>query len=301
MDDWSLTRRGLAAGAAAGLGLMASGLRAAARAPAPRTPMAPAQAAPDRAIERGRIQQSVCKWCYPKLSVEELCAAAKALGLGSVELLGPESYETVKRHGLRCAVTNTHTITRGLNHPENHEACLAAIRAAIDAAAAAGFPNVITFSGNRGGMPDDVGLEHCVTALKSIAAEAESKRVTIVLELLNSKVDHPDYMGDSVEWGVELMRRVGSERCKLLFDIYHMQIMDGDIIRTIQTHHELIGHYHTAGVPGRHELDETQELQYPAIMRAIADSGYQGWVGQEFIPTRDPIESLGAAARLCDV
>jgi hydroxypyruvate isomerase len=252
-------------------------------------------------IEHRRIHQSVCKWCYPKLSVEELCAAAAALGLESVELLGPESYEIVKRHGLRCAVTNTHSIPKGLNHPENHEACLAAIRASIDAASAAGFPNVITFSGNRAGMPDDVGLEHCVEALKSVAGEAERKGVTIVLELLNSKVDHPDYMGDHVEWGVELIRRVGSERCKLLFDIYHMQIMDGDIIRTIRTHHDLIAHYHTGGVPGRHELDETQELHYPAIMRAIADTGYQGLVGQEFIPARDPLQSLAEAARLCDV
>ena len=287
-DETSLTRRGLTSGAF-GLGLIASGLGAA------------AAAAPARVIEHGRIRQSVCKWCYPKLSVEELCAAAKALGLQSVELLGPESYEIVKRYGLVCAVTNTHSIPKGLNHPENHEACLGAIRASIDAAAAAGFPNVITFSGNRAGMPDDVGLEHCVTALKSVAAEAERKQVTIVLELLNSKVDHPDYMGDRVEWGVELIQRVGSERCKLLFDIYHMQIMDGDIIRTVRDHHELIGHYHTAGVPGRHELDDTQELHYPAIMRAIAESGYQGLVGQEFIPVRDPIESLAEAARLCDV
>jgi hydroxypyruvate isomerase len=288
-EEIAMTRRGLATGAAAGLGLIASGLGGV------------AAAAPARVIERGRIHQSVCKWCYPKLSVEELCAAAKALGLESVELLGPESYETVKRHGLRCAVTNTHSIPKGLNHPDNHEACLTAIRASIDAASAAGFPNVITFSGNRAGMPDDVGLEHCVVALKSVAAEAERKNVTIVLELLNSKVDHPDYMGDRVEWGVELIQRVGSERCKLLFDIYHMQIMDGDIIRTIRDHHDLIGHYHTAGVPGRHELDDNQELHYPAIMRAIADSGYQGLVGQEFIPLRDPIESLAEAARLCDV
>jgi hydroxypyruvate isomerase len=292
MDENSLTRRGLATGAAAGLSLVAAGLGLTTGA---------ARGAPERAVQRGRIHQSVCKWCYPRLSVEELCAAAAALGLESVELLGPESYEIVKRHGLVCAVTNTHTITKGLNRPENHAECLAAIRTAIDAAAAAGFPNVITFSGNRAGMPDDVGLENCVTALKSVAAEAEKKRVTIVLELLNSKVDHPDYMADRVKWGVELIQRVGSERCKLLFDIYHMQIMDGDIIRTIRDHHELIGHYHTGGVPGRHEIDGAQELQYPAIMRAIADSGYQGMVGQEFIPTRDPLQSLGEAARLCDV
>ena len=292
MDETSLTRRGLATGAAAGLSLVATGLGLTAGA---------ALGAAERVVQRGRIHQSVCKWCYPKLSVEELCAAAAALGLESVELLGPESYEIVKRHGLVCAVTNTHTITKGLNRRENHGECLAAIRTAIDAASAAGFPNVITFSGNRAGMPDDVGLEHCVSALKSVAGEAEKKRVTIVLELLNSKVDHPDYMADRVKWGVELIQRVGSERCKLLFDIYHMQIMDGDIIRTIQTHHELIGHYHTGGVPGRHEIDESQELHYPAIMRAIADSGYQGMVGQEFIPAREPLQSLGEAARLCDI
>ena len=292
MDDTSLTRRGLATGAAAGLSLVAAGLGLSTGA---------AHGAPERAVQRGRIHQSVCKWCYPKLSVEELCAAAAAIGLESVELLGPVSYEIVKRHGLVCAVTNTHSITKGLNRPENHGECLAAIRTAMDAASAAGFPNVITFSGNRAGMPDDVGLDHCVAALKSVAAEAEKKRVTIVLELLNSKVDHPDYMADRVKWGVELVQRVGSERCKLLFDIYHMQIMDGDIIRTIRTHHELIGHYHTGGVPGRHEIDESQELHYPAIMRAIADSGYQGMVGQEFIPARDPLQSLGEAARLCDV
>jgi hydroxypyruvate isomerase len=290
MTTMSWTRRDLvAAGAtAAGLGLTGSALQG-------------AEAAPERAVERGRLRQSVCKWCYPRLSVEELCAAAAALGLGSVELLGPESYDVVRRHGLICAVTNSHSIPKGLNRPEHHESCLAAIRAAIEAAAGAGFPNVITFSGNREGMPDDVGLEHCVTALKQVAGEAERRGVTVLLELLNSKVDHPDYMGDHVEWGVELMRRVGSERCKLLFDIYHLQIMDGDIIRTIQTHHQLIGHYHTAGVPGRHELDGGQELQYPAIMRAIADTGFSGFVGQEFIPTREPLQSLAEAVRLCDV
>jgi hydroxypyruvate isomerase len=289
MDEMSLTRRGLAAaGAAAGIGLVTRGMAAGAE------PLG-------RAVTRGRIRQSVCKWCYPRWSVEELCAAAAAIGLQSVELLGPESYEVVKRHGLQCAVTNTHSIPKGLSHPEHHEACLAAIRAAIDAASAAGFPNVITFSGNREGMPDDVGLEHCVRALQGVAAEAERKKVTILLELLNSKIDHPDYMADRVDWGVELMRRVGSERCKLLFDIYHMQIMDGDIIRTIQTHHQLIGHYHTGGVPGRHEIDDGQELHYPAIMKAIADTGFSGFVGQEFIPVRDPVQSLAEAARLCDV
>ncbi len=254
-----------------------------------------------RAVANGRIQQSVCKWCYRGLSVDELCAAASALGLHSVELLGPESFATVKKHGLICALVNAHSIPRGLNNPEYQQDCLDKIRAAIEAASAAGFPNVITFSGNRDGIPDDVGLENCVEALQSVVGLAEKKGVTIVMELLNSKVDHADYMCDHTPWGVELVKRVGSERFKLLYDIYHMQIMEGDVIRTIESNHEYIGHYHTAGNPGRHELDETQELQYAPIMRAIVETGFEGYVAQEFIPTREPIESLAQAVRLCDV
>ncbi len=207
----------------------------------------------------------------------------------------------LKKYGLICAMVSTHRLTGGLNHPENHAQCLASIREAIDAAAEAGFPNVITFSGNRAGMPDDVGLENCATALKQIVGYAEKKKVTICMELLNSKVNHKDYMCDHSAWGVELCQRVGSERFKLLYDIYHMQIMEGDIIRTIQQHHECFGHYHTGGNPGRHEIDETQELNYGAIMRAIAETGYQGYVGQEFIPTRDPLTSLAEAVKICDV
>ena len=255
----------------------------------------------ERVVTQGRIKQSVCKWCYKDLSVEELCAAAAGMGLRSVELLTPESYDIVKRYGLVCAVTNTHTIPRGLNNPEHREPCLAAIRESIEAASRAGFPNVITFSGNREGMPDDVGLEHCVTALEKVVGLAEKRGVTIVMELLNSKVNHADYMGDSMLWGVELVKRVDSERFKLLYDIYHMQIMEGDVIRTIREYHRYIGHYHTAGNPGRHELDGTQELQYAPIMQAILDTGFDGYVGQEFIPTRAPIESLAEAVRLCDV
>jgi len=256
---------------------------------------------PSRVVVNGRIKQSVCKWCYRGLSLDELCAAAAELGLDSVELLGPESFETVKKHGLICALVNAHSIPRGLNNPEYQPDCLDKIRSAIEAAADAGFPNVITFSGNRDGIPDDVGLENCVEALKSVVGMAEKKGVTLLMELLNSKVDHADYMCDHTPWGVELVKRVGSERFKLLYDIYHMQIMEGDVIRTIASHHEYIGHYHTAGNPGRHELDETQELQYAPIMRAIVETGFEGYVAQEFIPTREPIESLAQAVRLCDV
>ncbi len=256
---------------------------------------------PERVVENNRVHQSVCKWCYRGLSLDELCAGASAMGLHSVELLDPESFSTLREHGLVCALVNSHSIPRGLNNPEHQEDCLEKIRAAIEAASAAGFPNVITFSGNRDGIPDEVGLENCVEALTRVVGLAERRGVTIVMELLNSKIDHPDYMCDSTPWGVELVRRVGSERFKLLYDIYHMQIMEGDVIRTIQDHHESIGHYHTAGVPGRHELDDTQELQYAPIMRAIVDSGFQGYVAQEFIPTRDPLESLAQAVRLCDV
>ena len=256
---------------------------------------------PSQAVVNGRIKQSVCKWCYRGLSLDELCAAAAELGLHSVELLGPESFETVKKHGLICALVNAHSIPRGLNNPEYQPDCLDKIRSAIEAAADAGFPNVITFSGNRDGIPDDVGLENCVEALKSVVGMAEKKGVTLLMELLNSKVDHADYMCDHTPWGVELVKRVGSERFKLLYDIYHMQIMEGDVIRTIASHHEYIGHYHTAGNPGRHELDETQELQYAPIMRAIVETGFEGYVAQEFIPTREPIESLAQAVRLCDV
>jgi len=256
---------------------------------------------PSRVVVNGRIKQSVCKWCYRGLSLDELCAAAAELGLYSVELLGPESFETVKKHGLICALVNAHSIPRGLNNPEYQPDCLDKIRSAIEAAAEAGFPNVITFSGNRDGIPDDVGLENCVEALKSVVGMAEKKGVTLLMELLNSKVDHADYMCDHTPWGVELVKRVGSERFKLLYDIYHMQIMEGDVIRTIESNHEYIGHYHTAGNPGRHELDETQELQYAPIMRAIVETGFEGYVAQEFIPTREPIESLAHAVRLCDV
>jgi len=260
-----------------------------------------ASAEVERVVKNGRINQSVCKWCYNSLSLDELCAAAAKMGLKSVELLNPPELPIVKKHGLICAMLFSHSLQKGLSHKENHAECLAKIRSSIDAAAEYGFPNVICFSGNRAGIADDVGLENTVTALKQIIGYAEEKKVTICIEYLNSKVNHKDYMFDHMSWGVEVCKKVGSERMKILYDIYHAQIMEGDIIRTIRDYHEYIGHYHTGGNPGRNEIDETQELYYPAIMRAIVETGYKGYVGQEFVPTREPLASLAQGVKICDV
>ncbi len=255
----------------------------------------------ERVLKKGRINQSVSRWCYGKLPLDELCMAAKKIGLKGIDLLRPNAFETLKKHGLVCSMIETHGLVRGINRKENHERCLPKIRQAIEAAAEYNFPNVITFSGNRFGMTDDVGVENAVTALKQVVGSAEKKKVTICIEYLNSKVNHRDYMFDNMAWGVEVCKKVGSERVKLLYDIYHAQVMEGDIIRTIQTYKDYIGHYHTAGNPGRNEIDETQELYYPAIMRAIADTGFAGYVAHEFTPTRDPLTSLAQAVQICDV
>jgi hydroxypyruvate isomerase len=252
-------------------------------------------------VKKGRINQSVSKWCYGKIPLDEFCAICKKMGIKAIDLLGAKDFPTLKKHGLECSMVNTHGLTKGLNRKENHKQCLAQIRTAIDATAEYEFPNVITFPGNRAGMPDDVGIQNMVTALKQIAGHAEKKKVTICIEYLNSKVDHKDYMFDKMAWGVEVCKKVGSERVKILYDIYHAQIMEGDIIRTIQDYHEYIGHYHTGGNPGRNEIDETQELYYPAIMRAIVKTGFKGYVAHEFVPKRDPITSLANAVRICDV
>ncbi len=288
MNPESLSRRTLIAGAAS----------VAAAAAVPQA--MPAQQ--ERAVRNGRIRQSVCQWCYGRMPLEELAAAVSAMGLESIEILGPEAFPTLRKHGLSCAMTNSHGIAAGLNDPANHEACLEAIGAGIDAAAEAGFPNVITFSGNRNGMSDSEGLENCVTALRQIVGRAERKGVTICMELLNSRVDHADYMADNMPWLVDLVDRVGSDRFRILYDIYHAQVMEGDVIRTIRNHHQHIGHYHTAGNPGRNELDENQELYYPAIMRAILETGYTGIVGQEFIPrSSDQLAALAHGVSVCDV
>ena len=250
----------------------------------------------------GSFRHSVCKWCYPDILLDTLSQAVSRFGLESIELLDPADWPVVRKHGLTCAMANgTMTIRDGLNRLENHPQYVTTMIARIKACADAGLPNVICFSGNRAGLEDEQGLANCATGLQQIVVPAEKACVTVCMELLNRKVDHPDYMCDRTAWGVELCRRVGSERFKLLYDIYHMQIMEGDVIRTIQDNHAFIGHYHTGGVPGRHEIDDSQELHYPAIMQAIKATGFTGFVAQEFIPSQDPLTSLEAAVKRCTV
>ncbi len=251
---------------------------------------------------KGNINHSVCKWCYSDFTVEQLAVHAVRMGIKSIEIVGPEAFPVLKEYGLICAMsTGPGSIARNFNRVEHHEWLVPEYKVRIGEVAEAGFPNVITFSGNREGMDDEEGLENCVTGIKQIIGEAEKQGVTVCMELLNSKVNHPDYMCDHVDWGVRLVDRIGSDRFKLLYDIYHMQIMDGDIIRTIRDYKDYFGHYHTGGNPGRNEIDETQELYYPAIMEAIVETGYQGYVGQEFVPARDPMTSLRQAIAICDV
>lgn len=249
----------------------------------------------------GRLNQSVCKWCFPKMTVAELAAEAAAMGMVGIDLLGPDEFDAVKEHGLVCTMVNSHPLTDGLCDPQYHDMSLEKLDTAIEKTAAEGWKNVICFSGNARGIDRETGMKNCVDALKKIVPVAESKGITLQMELLNSKVDHPDYMCDNSPWGVELVKRVGSDHFKLLYDIYHMQIMEGDIIRTITRDHQYFGHYHTAGNPGRHELDDRQELLYPAIAKAIADTGFNGYFAHEFIPTGDPLEGLEDAVRQCTV
>jgi len=249
----------------------------------------------------GRLQQSVCRWCFGKQSLEELCGWAKDLGLVGIDLLTPSDFPTLKQHGLVCTMVSSHPLTDGLCDPKHQRSSIEQIAAAIEATADAGFQNVICFSGNARGIDRNTGIKNCVTALKEVVPLAEKKNVTLNMELLNSRVDHPDYMCDRSEWGIELCKQVASDRFKLLFDIYHMQIMEGDLIRTIQNHHQYFGHYHTAGNPGRHELDERQELYYPPIASAIADTGFSGYFAHEFIPTGEPRAGLAAAVAQCRV
>jgi hydroxypyruvate isomerase len=256
--------------------------------------------------KNGRINQSVIHWCFKPMPVEELAAHAARMGLKSVELVTPEYWPALKKLGLVCAITPSHGFAKGFAHTEEHAECLAVLRKRIDESAEAGFPNIITFSGYRRGLSDDEALKNMVNGLKQVMAQAEKKKVTLCLEMLNSRVNiemkgHPDYFCDKIELAAEVCKRVGSDRMKILFDIYHVQIMEGDIITRIKEFHPYIGHYHTAGVPGRGELDDTQEINYAPIMKAIADTGYQGYVGQEFIPVRDKVASLNEAVKLCDI
>ncbi len=287
----NFTRRRLlsvaaAAGAAAGEAVWGKGL-----------PVSPV-------VRRGRVHQSVARWCYPKIRLHDLCRAAAAIGLRGIDLLPPSHWAAPRRYGLICTMgyAGADDIYNGLNQPENLPPIEASFRRNLPLAARAGVPNVICFSGARKGMPDDVGANNCIAALNRLKPLAEDHGVTICMELLNSKIDHPDYMCDHVAWGVSVVRAVNSPRVKLLFDIYHMQIMEGDLIRTIQANREWIAHFHTGGVPGRHELNGHQEVRWDGVMRGILATGFTGYVAHEFIPAGpDPLASLRQAAELCDV
>jgi hydroxypyruvate isomerase len=277
-----MTRRSLFK-AAGGLALASAGL----------------QAKPNSA---GRLKQSVARWCYQKMSLDDLCRHGADMGLSGIDLVDHTEWPTVQKYGLVPAMTpGAGTIPDGWNRKENHDRLEKEMKENIQRATAAKVPNVITFSGNRKGQKDDEGLENCILGLKRVNKYAEDNGVTICVELLNSKINHHDYQCDHAAWGVAMMKGVDSPRVKLLYDIYHMQIMDGDIIRTIQENINYIGHFHTGGVPGRHELDETQELQWRTVAKAIADLNFQGYFAHEFIPVRDPMTSLAEAVKLCTV
>jgi hydroxypyruvate isomerase len=251
---------------------------------------------------KGQIKQSVSRWCYEKIPLEELCVYAAQIGLKAIDLLNPDEYEIPGRHGLVCsmAYAGGGEIGSALNRVENHARIEDGFRKNIPLAAKAGVPNVITFSGNRGGMSDEEGAKNTIAGLNRVKKIAEDHGVTICMELLNSKVNHKDYMCDHTAWGVQVVQAVNSPRVKLLYDIYHMQIMEGDLVRTIQQNIQWLGHFHTGGVPGRHELDGTQEVQWDGVMRGIAAANFQGYVAHEFVPTRDPLTSLRQAVDLCD-
>jgi hydroxypyruvate isomerase len=256
---------------------------------------------------RNNIRHSVCHWTFNHIPLEELCILVKDIGFSAIDLVGPKDWPTLKKYGIDSSMCNGAEISlvKGWNRPEYHDILVKNYMEYISLVANAGYKNLICFSGNRDGMDDETGLKNCVTGLKKIIGEAEKRGVIIQMELFNSKVDHKDYMCDSSAWGIELCKRLDSPNFKLLYDIYHMQINEGDIIRTIQDGHTYFGHYHTAGVPGRHEIDDTQELNYPAIMRAIAKTGYSGYVAQEFISRSQDAygkeKALRSAIQICDI
>ncbi|WP_430438138.1 hydroxypyruvate isomerase family protein [Pontibacter chitinilyticus] len=253
---------------------------------------------------RGNIKQAVCRWCFGDIPLDKLCAAAKEMGLKGIDLVGPQDWPVLQKYGLHSSMCNGAEInlTDGWNNKKYHATLIKNYTDMIPLVAKAGYQNLICFSGSRNGMDDERGLKNCQEGLQQVLPLAEKHKVTLVMELLNSKIDHKDYQCDRTPWGVALVKRLGSENFKLLYDIYHMQIDEGDVIRTIKDNHPYFAHYHTAGVPGRHELDETQELNYPAIMQAIRDTGFTGFVAQEFIPVQpDKLASLRKAVQLCDV
>ena len=265
-------------------------------------PLAFGADAPERKSS-GKINQSISKWCYDrKLSYEELCRHAVRIGYKAIDLIGPKDWPMLKKYNLVASMCpGSGSIPQGWNRKENHARQIEEMKKNIDLAAEAGMPNVICFSGNRDGQPDEEGIKNCIEGLKQVVGYAEKKGVTICMEYLNSKVDHKDYAFDRIAYGVAIAKGVGSERFGILYDIYHAQIMEGDIIRTIREIHAYIKHYHTCGNPGRNEIDETQEIYYPAIMKAIVETGFKGYVGQEFVPAGDPVKALENAFRICDV
>jgi hydroxypyruvate isomerase len=263
-----------------------------------------ASAAPaGRVVKKGRLKQSVSRWCYEKIPMPEFCRAVADMGLPAIDLLEQKDWASLREYGLVCSMGygGGGTIPDALNVKANHDAIVKGLTASIPEAAKHGVPNVITFFGNRRGMSDAEAIDACVAGLDRIKKVAEDHGVTVCVELLNSKVDHKDYHGDRTAFGLAVVKAVASPRVRLLYDIYHMQIMEGDVIRTIRDNKEWIAHYHTGGVPGRHELDDTQELNWRTVCAAIADTGFQGYVAHEFVPTRDPLTSLREAVALCDV
>lgn len=253
---------------------------------------------------KGKINHSACRWCYSKLTLDELCKGASDIGMQALDLIDPKDWPTVQKYGLKVALAQGAGmgITKGFNDLSLHDDLVKSYEEVIPLAAKAGITQIICFSGNRNGMDDEKGMNNAAIGLKRLMPTAEKYKVTMVMELLNSKVNHRDYMCDKTPWGAELADKVGSDRFKLLYDIYHMQIMEGDVIATIKRYNEYISHYHTGGVPGRNEIDETQELYYPAIMHAIVNTGFKGYVAQEFIPKRpDALASLKQGVEICDV
>jgi hydroxypyruvate isomerase len=253
---------------------------------------------------KGNINHSVCRWCYADIPLDQLCAASKEMGLKSIDLVGPKEWPTLQKYGLYSAMCNGAEInlTDGFNDKAFHATLIKNYSDMIPLVAQAGYKNLICFSGSRRGKTDEVGWDNCTEGLKQLMPLAEKHNVTLVMELLNSKINHKDYQCDRTAWGVELVKRVGSDNFRLLYDIYHMQIDEGDVIRTINENHQYIAHYHTGGVPGRNEIDETQELYYPAVMKAIVATGFKGYVAQEFVPKRaDKLASLRQGVLICDV
>ena len=270
----------------------------------------PALAAETSAVMKlkGNIHHSVCRWCYDKIPLDDLCRAGKEMGLSAIDLLNPDEFATAKKHDLVCSMVSNPTIDglggipKAWNRVEHHDQLVPAYEQRIRETADAGYARLICFSGNRAGLDDEKGLENCAIGLKRILPLAEKLNVTLCMELLNSKRNHKDYQCDHVAWGVELVKRISSERFKLLYDIFHMQIMDGDVCDTIRENHQYFDHYHTGGVPGRNEIDETQELHYPRIMQAILATGFKGYVAQEFVPKRpDALASLRQGVQICDM